>query len=136
MPAEERLQDDVVERERQGRHEHDQRPPYAVEREALAGAERDDDRDADERDGEADQASRDEPIEPEEDGEHERHRRGESDDQRGDARRRVALADVQGDVVPETTTAGRDDASASGRVKPGSPRARQRMNAKPGAAIA
>ena len=54
VAAEERLQDHVVESEGERRADDDERAFGALEREIVPGAERDDDRDADERDREPD----------------------------------------------------------------------------------
>jgi hypothetical protein len=52
VAAEQRLQDDVVERERQRSAEHDERALGALQRDALASSRNDDDRDACEGDRE------------------------------------------------------------------------------------
>ena len=137
MPTEKRLQDDVVEGERERRAEHDERALGALERELVARAERHHDRDARERDRETDDASRTDPVETE--GEREQHGQPgcERDDERRDPRGRVARADVEEHVVAHDDQQPRGgDTDCVGAREPGRPRARQRMYAKPGAAIA
>ncbi len=66
-----------------------------------AGAEQDDDRDTYERDRESDGTAEAPALEPEADGEHQRQRGGEGDDERGGPGGRVLRAHVQGDVVAD-----------------------------------
>jgi hypothetical protein len=77
------LEDDVVERERQRRPEDDERALRALEGQFGARAERDDDRDAGERDGETDDAPHADAVETE----RERQEHGESGRQSDDERR-------------------------------------------------
>ena len=76
-------------------------------------------------------------IEPESQGQEQRHPGRERDDERSDPGRRVLLADVQEQVIPDDDEQSRrEHPDGIPRVSPGRPRARQRMYAKPGAAIA
>ena len=109
VASEERLQDDVVEREGQRRSDHDQRPLRALERQLLSRPERDDDRDTAERDREPEQAPRGEALEPDGDGQHQRHARCKGDDERRNARRRVLGPEVQREVVAEDDYEPSDD---------------------------
>ncbi len=101
VAPEQRLQHDVVEREREGSTEHEQRSLRALERELFPGSERDDDGDAEQRDPETQQAPGGELLEAHSDGEHERHRRGEGDNQGRDTGCGVLRTQVQKHVIPD-----------------------------------
>ena len=100
---EERLQDHVVEREGERRADDDERALGALEREIVSGAERDDDRRRRRTRSRARRRARSRMRSRPED---RKARiiviaRRERDDERGDARRRVLLPDVQEQVVAD-----------------------------------
>ena len=109
MAPEERLQDDVVERERERRAEDDQRALRALERELLPGPERNDDGHPEQRDHEAQNAPREQALETEHDCEHERHPGCEGDDEGSDAGRGVLRPQVQEEVVADDDDQSCDD---------------------------
>ena len=84
VAAEQRLQDDVVERERERRAENEERALCAPERQALPAPERDDHDDAGEREREADDVPEPDAFEPGGRREDDRDPRRERDDERGD----------------------------------------------------